>query len=60
MAESIITGTIYKTRLQDKNCCLRYPSCKMRKKEKKNTKCTMFIVLLWFPEIIFFLCVFLW
>ena len=27
-----------KTRLRDKNCCLRYPSCKMGKKknEKKN------------------------
>ena len=38
MAESIITGTIYKTRLWDKNCCLRYPSCKMGKKKKKKIR----------------------
>ena len=24
MSEGIITGTIYETRLRDKNCCLRY------------------------------------
>ena len=29
MAESIITRTIYKTRLRDKNC-LRYPSCSVQ------------------------------
>ena len=45
-----------KTRLQDKNCCLRYLSCKMGK--KKNYEMYHVIVLLWFPEIIFFsLCV---
>ena len=33
MSEGIITGTIYETRLRDKNCCLRYG-------KKKNTKCT--------------------
>ena len=36
MSEGIITGTIYETRLRDKNCCLRYG----KKKKKKNTKCT--------------------
>ena len=34
MAESRITGTIYKTRHRDKNVCLRYLSCKMGKKKK--------------------------
>ena len=45
-----------KTRLQYKNCCLRYLSCKMGKKKKYEMY--QVIVLLWFPEIIFFsLCV---
>ena len=39
MSEGIITGTIYETRLRDKNCCLRYG----KKKKKKNTKCTMLL-----------------
>ena len=53
MSEGIITGTIYETRLRDKNCCLRYG-----KKKKKKYEMHHVIVLLWFPEIIFFsLCV---
>ena len=52
MSEGIITGTIYETRLRDKNCCLRYG------KKKKKYEMHHVIVLLWFPEIIFFsLCV---
>ena len=42
MSEGIITGTIYETRLRDKNCCLRYG----KKKKKKNTKCTMLLYFL--------------
>ena len=54
MSEGIITGTIYETRLRDKNCCLRYG----KKKKKKKYEMHHVIVLLWFPEIIFFsLCV---
>ena len=32
MSEGIITGTIYETRLRDKNCCLRYGKKKKKKK----------------------------
>ena len=46
MAESIITRTIYKTRLRDKNCCLRYPTCKMGKKKKEKYEMYHVIVLL--------------
>ena len=59
MAESIITGTIYKTRLRDKNCCLRYPSCKMGKKKNKNTKCTMLLYFFGFLRLFSFHYVFL-
>ena len=34
MSEGIITGTIYETRLRDKNCCLRYG--KKKKKKIRN------------------------
>ena len=33
MSEGIITGTIYETRLRDKNCCLRYGKKKKKKYE---------------------------
>ena len=59
MAESIITETIYKRRLQDKNCCLRYPSCKMGKKKNKNTKCTMLLYFFGFLRLFSFHYVFL-
>ena len=41
MSEGIITGTIYETRLRDKNCCLRYG-----KKKKKKYEMHHVIVLL--------------
>ena len=37
MSEGIITGTIYETRLRDKNCCLRYG--KKKKKKIRNALC---------------------
>ena len=37
MSEGIITGTIYETRLRDKNCCLRYG--KKKKKKIRNAPC---------------------
>ena len=54
MSEGIITGTIYETRLRDKNCCLRYG-----KKKKKNTKCTMLLYFFGFLRLFSFHCVFL-
>ena len=55
MSEGIITGTIYETRLRDKNCCLRYG----KKKKKKNTKCTMLLYFFGFLRLFSFHCVFL-
>ena len=43
MSEGIITGTIYETRLRDKNCCLRYGK---KKKKKKKYEMHHVIVLL--------------
>ena len=60
MAESNYRDHIQdKTRLQDKNCCLRYPSCKMGKKKNKNTKCTMLLYFFGFLRLFSFHYVFL-
>ena len=61
MAESIITGTIYKTR-QDSGtrivvCATHH--VKWERKKNKNTKCTMLLYFFGFLRLFSFHCVFL-
>ena len=63
MAESIITGTIYKTR-QDSGtrivvCAKHHVKWERKKKKKKNTKCTMLLYFFGFLRLFSFHYVFL-
>ena len=58
MAESIITWTIYKTRQDSRTRIVVCATHHVKWKRKEKYEMYHVIVLLWFPEIIFFsLCV---
>ena len=58
MAESIITGTIYKTR-RDSGTRIVVCDVKWERKKKKNTKCTMLLYFFGFLRLFSFHYVFL-